>query len=151
MTADSAVLLLCRALAGSLAIAASVVDWRTFRLPAPLTLCAAIMAIGAEGLFGPGWVPATIGAAAGFAALKLAQVIARYRHKKDCLGSGDAMLMLSLGALTGLKGLPWALGLATGLAFLSAKILHREKLPFGPYLTTGCLVVAVIQWVSLNV
>ena len=54
--------------------------------------------------------------------------------------------MLSLGALVGLEGLPWTLGLATGFAFLTLKLLQKEKLPFGPFLVAASLAVTVVQW-----
>jgi prepilin signal peptidase PulO-like enzyme (type II secretory pathway) len=135
-----------RGVAGVLVIYAAVNDWRTFEMPFSFTISAAVIAVFGEGLFGSGWLLACAGSAAGFGLLKLAQLIARWSHKKECLGSGDAVLMLSLGALVGLEGLPWALALATGFAFLTLKLLQKEKLPFGPFLVTASLAVTVVQW-----
>lgn len=53
------------------------------------------------------------------------------------LGLGDAKLMLLLGALCGVRGLPVvvALGSSCGLAF--ALTTGRKRVPFGPFLCLG--------------
>ena len=145
-------LLLSRLFALGLAGWAAWQDWQSLELPLSLTVPAALIAIAGAGLFGDGWGSALLGAAAGFGALKTAQILARLRHKKECLGSGDAILMLSLGALTGLPGLPWALGLALVSALIVAKACRRagqarsEKIPFGPFLWAGSILAGLRGW-----
>jgi prepilin signal peptidase PulO-like enzyme (type II secretory pathway) len=124
---------------GCMAIAASVTDWHTLRLPANLTLSAAIVAVAGVGLWGEGWFSALAGGLCGFALLKCAQLFARWRHKRDCLGSGDAALMLSLGSLLGIAKLFPALCLAVSLAVYAASLSRTDRIAFGPLLTGGCL------------
>ncbi|MBQ4133449.1 MAG: prepilin peptidase [Desulfovibrionaceae bacterium] len=124
-------------------------DWKDFELPVCLTVPAAVIAISGEGIFGNGWTYALLGAGVGFAVLKAAQVLARVRHKRECLGSGDALLMLALGALLGVKALPWALALAMLAALILARLSGKgksDKLPFGPFLVGSTLSVVTIQW-----
>lgn len=135
-----------------LVIIAARQDWLTFELSLNLTIPAAAIAVFVEGTLGAGWLDAFVGSFAGFVVLKGAQLLARLQHKKECIGSGDAVLMLSLGALVGIKGLPWALGFSVISIFIVAKMLHKqksEKMPFGPFLVAGSLPVAVIQWSGL--
>ena len=125
-------------------------DWRSFELPLSLTVPAAVVAISGVGLLGAGWTYALLGAGVGFTILKSAQLLARFRHKKECLGTGDAILMLSLGALLGVQALPWALALAVLAVVIAAKLCRKtksEKIPFGPFLVGGTLPVAVGQWI----
>lgn len=141
---------LFRCLSLVLVVWAAWSDWRTFDLPLPLTVPAAMVAVSGEGLFGAGWAVALAGAFAGFAVLKTAQILARLRHKKECLGTGDAILMLSLGALLGVQALPWALALAVLAVVIAAKLCRKtksEKIPFGPFLVGASLPVGLIQWV----
>ena len=142
--------MLFRCLSLVLVVWAAWSDWRTFELPLPLTIPAAVVAISGEGFFGAGWAHALLGAGVGFAILKAAQLLARLRHKKECLGTGDAILMLSVGALLGVQALPWALALAVLAVVIAAKLCRKtksEKIPFGPFLVGACLPVTVGQWI----
>jgi prepilin signal peptidase PulO-like enzyme (type II secretory pathway) len=105
----------------SLIIYASIIDWRTLRLSHVLTLPAAAFAIFYQGYFGSGWMEALSGATGGWGIMKGAQVLCRRRQRRECIGSGDALLMLSLGAFLGLKLLPWGVGAAGVMGFIGAK------------------------------
>jgi prepilin signal peptidase PulO-like enzyme (type II secretory pathway) len=94
--------------------------------------------------FGSGWMEALAGAAGGWGIMKSAQVLCRRRLRRECIGSGDALLMLSLGAFLGLKLLPWGVGIAGVMGFIDAKLCGREKVPFGPFLTCGCMLASVL-------
>jgi leader peptidase (prepilin peptidase)/N-methyltransferase len=141
------------ALAAILAVSAAAVDWRIQRLPHILTLPAAVMATMAQGFWGPGWFHACAGAALGFAALKGAQLFCRWRKGRDVLGSGDAVLMLSLGALTGPELLPVSLGcsvLTVATAALIAGRSGKDRVPFGPHLTTVSLGVWLVSRMNMG-
>ena len=126
-------------LVGSLAISASVYDWHTYRLPHLLTIGGAVFSLMGYGLL-QGLDP-LLGSLWGFATLKAAQVFCRWRHGRECLGSGDCLLMLSLGAMVGAEKLPVALIVA--VVFAAFYIFQRRKMgkvvPFGPFLTMGAL------------
>jgi prepilin signal peptidase PulO-like enzyme (type II secretory pathway) len=139
--------LLCfRSVAIVLILLAAAEDCRSYRLPLVYTLSAASVAIIGEALFGPGLEHALTGAGTGFLVMKGAQLLSRLRLRKDCLGSGDALLMLAIGALLGMAALPWALGIAGVVAYVVGKRLNAAWLPFGPFLTLAGLVVAIFQW-----
>ncbi|MDR2893668.1 MAG: prepilin peptidase [Deltaproteobacteria bacterium] len=135
-------LLLSQILAISLVVAAAAIDYRQFRLPHWLTWPAAIIVISGQALWGNAVSEAALGAAFGFGIMKGAQVWCRWRHKKECLGSGDAFLMLSLGALLGPVLIPWGIACATILATLATRFgIIKLPLAFGPFLVAGCLVL----------
>jgi prepilin signal peptidase PulO-like enzyme (type II secretory pathway) len=139
--ASSVPLVAVQGLAGCLAITASVTDWHTLRLPAHLTFPAAVTAVAGVGLWGEGWLQALAGGLCGFALLKCAQIFARWRHKRECLGSGDAVLMLSLGSVLGIAKLFLGVCIAASLAVYAVNLsrTRRDRMPFGPFLTGGCL------------
>jgi prepilin signal peptidase PulO-like enzyme (type II secretory pathway) len=128
-----------------LIIVASIVDWRTMRLPHVLTLPAAAVAIFAQGYFGSGWMEAFAGAVGGWGIIKGTQILCRRRLRRECIGSGDAILMLSPGALLGLDWLPWGIGAAGAMGFIAAKFCDRKKMPFGPFLVAGCILVSFLK------
>jgi prepilin signal peptidase PulO-like enzyme (type II secretory pathway) len=115
------------------------------RLPHVLTLPAAALAIFGQGNFGGGWMNALAGAGGGFLILKGAQLFSRMRSGEDGIGSGDAVFMLSLGALLGPAMLPWGLCAPCALAFTAIKIFagrrhaRNQRWLFGPFLALGCL------------
>ena len=127
-----------------LLIPAAIVDLRELRLPHSLTWPAAAIAVVGQGLWGSGWIFALAGAVAGFMIMKTAQLLCRWRSKHECIGSGDAFLMLSLGALLGLEFLPWGIAASASLALIGVKFSSKAKLPFGPFLAAGCLVTLAL-------
>jgi leader peptidase (prepilin peptidase)/N-methyltransferase len=129
---------------GCLVITAAEVDWQTFRLPHILTVPAAVVAVIGIGFWGDGWEAALQGAFLGFAILKGTQLFMRWTTKRECLGSGDAILMLSLGALVGVDGLPWCIVLAA-LSMAAKCWKKQERVPFGPFLTLWSLTFILIR------
>ncbi len=126
----------------ALITAAALHDWKTFRLPHVFTISAAALAIpGFTFLNGPDAVPdALLGSAVGFFGLKAVQILSRYRHGHECLGSGDCILMLSLGAMTGLESLPLMLAVSVAGAAVVIIAKKPERVAFGPFLVLGALV-----------
>lgn len=132
-------------IAGLFVIAAAYVDAYTYRLPYAFTLCAAAFAImGTTSLVG--LELAILGAACGFLMLKIPQLILRAKTGKDCFGSGDCILMLSIGAMLG----AWVM-VAILLATVSAMVIMRGKritmrpTPFGPFLAISGLGLWLVQ------
>ena len=91
-----------------------------------------------------GGLPAALdgaaGAAAGFAFIYAIIFLSRGR-----MGTGDAVLMLGIGAFTGLKLAAAALyigfmtGGVTALVLLAAKkVTRKSAVPLGPFLCAGC-------------
>jgi leader peptidase (prepilin peptidase)/N-methyltransferase len=138
-------LLIVHASTAMLAIAAAIVDWRTSRLPHVLTLPAAAIAITGQGYFGSDMMEAVAGAICGFSILKGAQLYYRRRTGREGIGSGDAFLMLSLGALLGLELLYWGILASSIVCLVSAKIFQKKRMPLGPGLAAGCLGVLVFS------
>lgn len=109
-------------------------------LPLVLTLPATVFAIVGQGLFGLGWGETLAGSGGGFLSIKAAQIWGRWRHGREVLGSGDAFLMLSLGALIG--SVPTFLGIAVAccLGFILLRFGSHERIAFGSCLTAGCMI-----------
>ena len=92
------------------------------------------------------WLETVFGALAGAGSFLLLQQAYLRLRKLEALGMGDVKLMLSLGALVGVSGLPVMVllsSLSALLAFLpalfqSGKGLHM-KIPFGPFLCLGAI------------
>jgi prepilin signal peptidase PulO-like enzyme (type II secretory pathway) len=136
---------------GSLAIFASVQDWYSFRLPYIYTVSSIVLAMaGYSIVLGPeNTIP---GCAAGFAVIKSAQITCRWMHRRECIGSGDALLMCSLGGMVGpLLLLPSCL-LSIVSAFIFTKVRRSiaKKIPFGPFLTFGCLMNVLVGGINAN-
>jgi prepilin signal peptidase PulO-like enzyme (type II secretory pathway) len=117
---------------GVIVIFAAAIDRAVLRLPHALTLTAAAVAVIGTAVTGSGLQYALGGAAVGAGCIKLLQIITRYMG--GSLGSGDAVLMLSLGAMAG----PHGALVILFLAFLAVTWVHGFQqgrlLPFGPYL-----------------
>ncbi len=128
---------------GGMAIAASVYDWHTIEHPDVFTFGAALTGLVGCGLCAD-W-DALAGAGYGFVGMKAVQIFCRRRHGKECIGSGDVILMLPLGAMTGIGLLPAALILALVCVAAYMRLLSRPKAPLGPFLTFGALTVVIIS------
>lgn len=127
----------------------ALTDMKTFRLPDVCTLPAAVLGIGVQALQGE-WTTALWGAAFGFALLKGIQAICRYAYKRECIGSGDVKLMLSLGALLGAWGAYATIAGGVASAYAMSRCGNRSGdvyIPFAPYLLASALVVFGIQQV----
>jgi len=133
----------------SLLMALSVIDLKTFRLPNVLTFTL----IG-TGLL-DGWLYSgelrdkLIGAAAGYAVFVAVEIAYKSARQLDGLGRGDAKLLAGGGAWCGWMGLPFIvlIGSAMGLvAALFPSVREKSRIPFGPFLALGILIV----WFAWN-
>ena len=124
---------------------AVVYDWYMFRLPNVLTVGGGAAAIL---LYGPyyGWATVLGGALLGFGLLKLFQLGYHWRYGRWVMGSGDAKLMLPIGALvSAYAGLAAVYGVIVVAVIVALSVaLHKQgsnRIPFGPALFSGMLCV----------
>ncbi|MEG2005628.1 MAG: A24 family peptidase, partial [Bilophila sp.] len=110
----------------------SAIDCERLLLPDMLTLPGAVLAVLMCSGQGLPLVDSLLGASVGGVGFWFLA-----RSFPRCLGLGDAKLMLLLGALCGVRGVPMivAIGSACGLAF--ALSTGRKRVPFGPCLNLG--------------
>jgi leader peptidase (prepilin peptidase) / N-methyltransferase len=125
----------------------TVLDLQYFWLPDVITLPGTLMGmVGALILPGPGVVSALLGAFLGWAFFQgvrwTYEKVTRGQHQG--VGAGDAKLMAFIGAVLGLKALPWvlfssaALGSLTGLMVSLSRDRSRfTPIPYGPFLAAG--------------
>ncbi|MGE5147763.1 MAG: prepilin peptidase [Candidatus Eiseniibacteriota bacterium] len=131
---------------GWLLLALAVTDWREMILPDALNLplVAGGLAVGAafDGNF---LADHAIGAAIGFSALYVVNLVYRQMRGRDGLGLGDAKLLAASGAWLGWAGLP-SVVLIAGVTALSAVLVGRlsgrglgahDPVPFGTFLAAG--------------
>jgi leader peptidase (prepilin peptidase) / N-methyltransferase len=127
----------------------TVLDLRYFWLPDLITLPGTLLGLlGGLILPQPGLINALLGAFGGWAFFQgvrwtYAKVT---RGKRLGVGEGDAKLMAFIGAVLGLKALPWvlfssaALGSLTGLMVSLGRGRDRfTPIPYGPFLVAGAL------------
>ena len=132
-----------------LLIALSVIDLKTFRLPNVLTFS----------LIGSGLIQAwlvsgelqskIIGAIAGYSIFVAVELVFKHIRGKDGLGRGDAKLLAGGGAWVGWAGLPFIVLIGSGMGLVAAlfpSIRKTGKVPFGPFLALGILIV----WIAFN-
>lgn len=133
---------------GGLYIVASGIDFQVYLLPNFLTYPAAVLGIGIGVLHpavGP-W-PAVLGATAGFGVFWLLATGYRLAKGVDGLGGGDVKLMLSIGGVLGVLGLPYAVLIGSIAALLASPfyVMGQSRnrsmpIPFGPFLCFGAMV-----------
>jgi len=125
----------------------TVLDLQYFWLPDVITLSGtALGLISALILPYPGFWSALLGASLGFAFFRGAA----WTYKKATggkgqgIGEGDAKLMAFIGAVLGLKALPWVLFSSAALGSLAGLVAARRSepgrctlLPYGPFLVAG--------------
>lgn len=145
---------------GCMLVAGSFIDFETMLLPDRITLGGTGAALAASFIpGGPGWQDALIGAAAAAAFFWVLQQGYRLWRKEEGLGTGDVKLMAMIGAMSGFSGLPLVIlaasvtsGLASlGLMFRSGGKGLRTRIPFGPFLSLGCMLTVlygepVMRW-----
>lgn len=133
---------------GGLYIVASGIDFQVYLLPNYLTYPAAALGI-AIGALHPAVGPtmAAVGALAGFGVFWLLAYAYRASRGIDGLGGGDVKLMLSIGGVTGVLGLPYAVLIGSLAALLASPyyVLGKGRgrnmpIPFGPFLCFGAMV-----------
>lgn len=120
------------------------IDLRTFRLPDVITyplILSGLMFSGFSKLGLISFQDSVIGAALGYSALRLLNLLYRLVKKQDGVGMGDAKLLSALGAWFGWHSLPSILliaslsGLIGGFIWLQwNKQSHHSAFPFGPFL-----------------
>jgi leader peptidase (prepilin peptidase)/N-methyltransferase len=127
----------------------AVLDLQYFWLPDVITLPGTLLGmVGALILPQPGAVSALLGAFLGWAFFQgVRWIYAKVTGgKRQGVGEGDARLMAFIGAVLGLKALPWvlfssaALGSLTGLTVSLGRDRDRfTSIPYGPFLVVGAL------------
>jgi leader peptidase (prepilin peptidase)/N-methyltransferase len=142
------------ALFAGLALWAALFDIRFMRIPDELNL--AIFAGGVATSFAFGRVePASaLGAAAlGGGGLLLLRLAFRAYRGYDGLGLGDVKFVAASAAWIGVEDLSFALlaGCTAALGYVAASELRgraigkKQRIPFGPFLATGALVVVALR------
>jgi len=142
---------------GVVALMASIVDWRSGILPDVFTLYAGIPVIGcyigalmfverSNGISENLWLSPMLGAVYGFVLLKVLQWILRHQYGGEQIGSGDAKLMLVLGAMVDPCGLLPMLIVAFLLLCIFAKFNRCAVFPFGPALTASACLVTLFDF-----
>jgi leader peptidase (prepilin peptidase)/N-methyltransferase len=130
---------------GGIFIVASAIDFKVFLLPDYLTYPAALLGIGI-GVLHPsiGLWPALLGAGAGAGIFWLLAAGFRAAKGIDGLGGGDIKLMLSIGGVVGVLGLPYAVLIGSLAALMAYPFFLRGSgqgrsmpIPFGPFLCFG--------------
>jgi prepilin signal peptidase PulO-like enzyme (type II secretory pathway) len=131
---------------GVILIFAAVIDQATMRLPHVLTLSAAVVAVVGTGIVGSASGNADLaialyGACAGWGIVMVTQIIARLMG--GMVGTGDAMLMLSIGALIGPSA---AVGVfCTSVLLLRFINCKQRAVPLGPSIVLVALPVILLR------
>lgn len=133
---------------GCMLIAGSFIDFETFLLPDRITIGGSVLALGASFLLDmPGWRDALVGASVGGVFFWVLQQCYRLWRKEEGLGTGDVKLMVMIGAMTGLTGLPFTI-LAAAVTSALASVVYmlrpggkglKTRIPFGPFLSLGAM------------
>ena len=127
----------------------TVLDLNFFWLPDVITLPGIVLGLASALILPqPGVVSALLGAVAGWAFFRgVAWAYAWLtRGRRQGLGQGDAKLMACIGAVLGLKALPWVLFSSAALGSLAGLMVARQRgggrytpIPYGPFLAAGAL------------
>jgi len=133
---------------GGLFIVGGFIDFKLYILPNRITLGGAALALAVKALFG--WAAfqgALLGACAGAGFFWVLQQFYRIVRKEEGLGTGDVKLMLCIGALVGVGGLPFTI-LTAAFSALAASGVYmglpggrglKTRIPFGPFLCFGAM------------
>lgn len=138
------------ALLSFFAIAFTVSDLKSYRLPNSLMLAFALSSLAYLSIFSPqDLLGNSLCSLAIFCIL-----LALYLVSPDSLGGGDVKLITCLTLLVGAKLALVTLSLATGLgllAFIISWVTSRSirRLPFAPFLFLGCFLALIVEQVFL--
>lgn len=132
---------------GLILLGAAVVDLKTQRLPNALTFSAAALSAALAWTLSPSALMEGV-AASLVTALVLLTVRIAYRRRRavDGLGLGDIKLLAALALWLG-AATPWAVcvGAAAGLVTVRWRRPLGQRVPFGPFIAAGALLVGLIQ------
>lgn len=123
------------------------IDFKTFRLPDILTLPLTALGILQAWVLGTDWEAGLIGAGIGYAVFVALETGFRHVRGKEGLGRGDAKLLAAGGAWCGWAGLPFVILIASGSGLIALllpsfrKLADAGRIPFGPFLALGILLV----------
>ncbi|WP_027183545.1 prepilin peptidase [Desulfovibrio inopinatus] len=132
---------------GGMYLVASFIDLDSFILPDIITYPAAVIAyLGSVFILDASPVLSGAAAVAGAGLFYLLNLLYRLSRGFDGLGLGDVKLMVSIGALVQLVGLPFSVLYASLSALLVSpffligkKNKSRTPIPFGPFLCLGAM------------
>jgi len=132
-------------------LVASFIDLDSFILPDVLTYPAGALALFSPLLLPVSFIDTMLGSAFGAGSFLLLQQFYVRVRKIDALGMGDVKLMVSLGALVGLGGLPLMVLLSACSALIVSVIYLRRPsaqgmhtaIPFGPFLCLGAILTLI--------
>ena len=143
-------------------LVASFIDLDSFILPDILTWPAAVLALTTPLYMPVDWIETLLGSLFGAGVFLLLQQAYLRLRGLDALGTGDIKLMLSLGALVGVTGLPLMILLSALSALLVALVYLRRPeglgmrtaVPFGPFLCLGAVLTLlwgdrILNWLML--
>lgn len=138
---------------GVLFIFGSFVDFREYILPDRVTIGGTAIAIaGMIFIFKQPWEQVLLGSAIGAGAFLTLLVFYKYIRKRDGMGFGDVKLMAAIGAITGPAGLPLQVIISGILAMVCSVAWLRKgtgedpvRIPFGPFLSFGGLIVGLYK------
>lgn len=129
-------------------LAVAVIDWRTMLIPVDLVYGAtAIGLVYAAVATDVSFTTSVAGFVLGWGSLKAPQVAYRHLRGREGLGDGDPPLMGLIGAFLGPDALPAALFLAASFGLLLPVAMQLsghtrpQRLPFGPCLAAGAMLV----------
>lgn len=147
---------------GCMLITGSFIDFETFLLPHRITIGGSAIALAACFILEePGWQDGILGAVAGGGFFWVLQQAYRLWRKEEGLGSGDVKLMVMIGAMTGLSGLPFTIMAAAITSAIGSGVYifksdgqgMKTRIPFGPFLSLGCMLYilygeSVMRWLN---
>lgn len=138
---------------GWLFIVGSFIDFELLILPDRITLGGAGLALGVQALWGwAAFKAALLGALFGGGFFWVLQQLYRILRREEGLGTGDVKLMLCIGALVGVAGLPFTI-LVAAVTALSASVVYMRlpgsrgvmtRIPFGPFLCLGAMLQVLV-------
>ncbi|MDQ7032031.1 MAG: prepilin peptidase [Desulfonauticus sp.] len=139
-------------------IVASFIDLQSFILPDRLTLSGGILALGFSFWLPVGPKMGFLGAGSGFLVFWSIQKGYKWLKGQEGLGGGDVKLMIMLGAMVGLSGLPVLIFASAVFALLGSvffwlqgkTIQAKTPIPYGPFLSLAAILYVLAGDVALD-